>query len=307
MALDIYTKTHLRLHNDPEKLTKHYNELLDWHPPSKIAALLRIALIGVYEEQATAAKNPKAEAKLKAEAMVKVLFVDLQSSFPLKNLSGYTLLRIGDYLRKQTDSPKDALPYYEEGLTRPDVFYKTSSHFGIAAILGRKQSSKIDKQKALKSLDYIINHEPKRQTRICALRRKTIVLARLDAWPQVSTHAERFLVWGQRDSEIAFLLAQSYERCGKRDDAIGAYTHVLSDYIGVVHHSAPAVGNLIRLLNERDRAHDKQLAYDLGRQYHQKIKELVPEMTAAEKQSFNKVGGLLNELEADPAVRMVVE
>ena len=122
-AINSYTKAYLNEKSAAE-LKAHYYRFPGIDAENKAAqALLRIAIIGVFEEQSQKADKEKNEVvKLSADATIKVLFEDLKSDFEPKTLTNYILVRVGDYLREKTAAPRLGLPYYEEVVGRDDIF-----------------------------------------------------------------------------------------------------------------------------------------------------------------------------------------
>ena len=140
-AINSFTKYYLKNHSE-EELKDLYYDFPGINNEDKAAqALLRIALIGVFEEKGKmAAKEENSGAASKAKAMIKVLFTDLKQDFDLKNLSNFILVSVGDYLREKTNSPKQAIPYYEEVLSRTDQSYRFNARFGLADVYGRSDN-----------------------------------------------------------------------------------------------------------------------------------------------------------------------
>ena len=118
-AINSYTRAYLK-NNSEDQLKEHYYNFPGIDAGNKEAqALLRIALITVFEEKGKKAdKEENANDKRLADAMVKVLFADLKDEFQPAQLTNYVLVRLGDYLREMTSSPRAALTYYTEVVSR---------------------------------------------------------------------------------------------------------------------------------------------------------------------------------------------
>ena len=71
--------------------------------------------------------------------MVQVLFQNLKADFDLKDLSNYILVKLGDYLRANTSAPREALPYYDEALSRQDQSYRFAALIGRADVYGQSK------------------------------------------------------------------------------------------------------------------------------------------------------------------------
>ena len=124
--------------NTPEQLKDFYYSFPGIDISNRrVLALLRIAIIGVFEEQIkTAEANEDKDLVLKYSSGIKALFKDLKGEFDPAQLTNFVLIRVGDYLRKKTSAPKQALPYYEELLSRDDKFGEFKARLGISRCVG---------------------------------------------------------------------------------------------------------------------------------------------------------------------------
>lgn len=318
--------------NTPEKLKeKYYNfpgiDLSD----KRTLALLRIALIGVFEEQLkTAAKDKKEDQLLRYEAGIKALFTDLRSQFQPKDLTNFVLIRVGDYLREKTSAPKQSLPYYEELLGRKD---KTGMEFkallGIADVMGASDAPS-DNKKALVSLERVhssANDDPTTQEK--ALFRMVEINAKLGDWEAVGKTARQYLdeKHTKKVAEVSFLYAQSFDKRNMVNDALFQYGMVYSRYTGFIAISAPAVKRVMELMWERNlevgatvgdgakaitlTKSDRQSAYEtIGSKYinsTRRIRETNKNMTDAEKAVWDDVAALVKEFESTGQVKTMEE
>ena len=138
-AINSYTEFYLEK-NTPEQLKEHYYNFPKVQHKDEVArALLRMAIIGVYEEVSKNATDDQAKAK--AEAMIKVLFQELKRDFDVKKLTNYILVRVGDFIRERTSAPREALDYYSEALSRKKGGYEMEALFGRADVLGRSTNA----------------------------------------------------------------------------------------------------------------------------------------------------------------------
>jgi len=152
-AINSYTDAYLKKHT-PEELKTHYYEFPGIRANDKEAnAILRMAVVGVFEEIGKKAKEGDPD-KAKAEAMIKVLFRDLKDSFNPKELTNFILVRVGDYIRK-TSTPREALPYYDEVIGRQDQSNRFAALFGRGDVYTRS-SDPAELEKAIADFDRVI-------------------------------------------------------------------------------------------------------------------------------------------------------
>jgi len=318
--------------NTPEKLKeKYYNfpgiDLSD----KRTLALLRIALIGVFEEQLnTATKEKKDDLKMRYEAGIKALFTDLKSEFQPKDLTNFVLIRVGDYLREKTSAPKQSIPYYEELLSRKD---KTGMEFkallGIADVMGASDAPS-DNKKALVSLERVhssANDDPATQEK--ALFRMVEINAKMGDWEAVGKSARQYLdeKHTKKVAEVSYLFAQSFDKRNMVNDALFQYGMVYSRYTGFLAISAPAVKRVMEIMWDRNlevgdtvgdgdkkitlKKTDRQSAYEtIGSKYissTRRIRETNKNVSDAEKALWDEVADLVKEYESTGQVKTMEE
>jgi hypothetical protein len=311
-AIGSYTEFYLTKHS-AEELKEHYYNFPKIQAKDTVArALLRMAVIGVFEEQL---KNTKEDQdRSKAEAMVKVLFNELKAEFSPKDLTSFILVRVGDFIREKTGAPREALDYYTEALSRKDGGYKFEAMFGRADILGRSKNP-ADLDTGIKDLEEIFTNSDKKQQKEKALYRKIELLAAKGDWDKVNDQAKVYLDTKTNNfslfkGPVNMLLAQSYEKTNKINDAIFSYSSIcFGNLIGNIKYSAPACKRWMELLWERDAAgvdgkpSDHQGAYDGGYKYVDMTRRLYDKMSQEEKEMWNAVEELVKEYEARPGIK----
>ncbi len=167
-AINSYTEAYLE-ENTPAQLKDHYYNFPGIDSSDAASrALLRIAIIGVYEDQLDAATKSKDEAGVsQAQATIKVLFNELKTDFDPKDLSDYILVSIGDFLREKTSSPREAKSYYQAALDSADKNYEFPALFGLADVLG--SGSKAEQAEAVTVLDRVYADSDKKDQKEKAL------------------------------------------------------------------------------------------------------------------------------------------
>jgi tetratricopeptide (TPR) repeat protein len=312
-CINSYTEFYLTKHSADELKEHYYNFPKIQFKDAVARALLRMAVIGVFEEELKKAKDDAARAK--AEANVKTLFRELKSDFEVKQLTNYILVRVGDFIREKTGSPREALDYYSEALSRKNGGYEMEAMFGRADVLARS-NSKADMDAALIDLKAIFEKSEEKKHKEKSLARMVEVYAAKGDWAQANEAAKRFLAKENNFNSpslrpsVSFLLAQSYEKDGKIADAIFSYASIWSGNLrGSISFSAPACKRWMELLKERNQpATDKnpadlQGAYDNGYLYVDSTRPLLTKMTEAEKVLWSEVEEFVKELEIAPGVK----
>ena len=320
-AINSYTKFFLATPGNTEEMLKDiYYDFKDIGSEDKAAqALLRIALIGVFEEKGkTAAKTENDNEASKASAMIKVLFNDLKKDFNLKSLSNFILVSVGDYLREKTAAPKQAIPYYQEVLERTDQSYRFSARFGLADVYGRSDSAS-ENTKAVEQLIAVYTNSTDNKQQEQALYRAIEVLGKLGKWEEAKGRAKEFLKpelnYNRYAPFVSYVLAQSYDNLGETENALITYFQVYSSYQGLLKVSAPSLKRYMELLWARNNAAgektpaDRQFAYETGAKFTKASANILQnaKVPEEEKDLWKEVQSLTQSYEANPNVKALVE
>lgn len=307
--------------NTPEKLKKLFYDFPGINISNKRAlALLRIAIIGVYEDEIQKAKSEgQKDKEVRYTAGINSLFRDLKREFDPKDLTNTVLLRVGDYLREKTSAPKQSLPYYEELLGRKDKSGEARARLGIASVLGSSEDPG-DKRKAIARLEDIIKRSgDDRKTVETALFRIVEISADLADWEKCEDAARKYLdgKFKRHSAQVSYLFALSFDKREMYNDALFYYGMVYNRYRGFIRISAPSVKRILEIMWERDlkkgdtvgtgdkqitlEMNDRQACYQLiGWPYvtgTRNIRENNLEMTDAEKEIWDEVAALVKEYE----------
>ncbi|MEJ6572035.1 MAG: tetratricopeptide repeat protein [Akkermansiaceae bacterium] len=313
--------------NTPEMLKQLYYNFPGIDLSNKrVLALLRIAIIGVYEEQIkTAVADENEDLAQRYTSGIKALFKDLKSEFDPKDLTNFVLLRVGDYLREKTSAPKQALPYYEELLSRKDKFGEFKARLGIADVLGRSDSA-IDNKKAIVSLEDIIKRaKDDEKIQENALFRVVEISAKIGEWDKCEIASRAYLdaKHSKKSAEVSYLFALSFDKRGNENDALFYYGSVYNRYRGFIRISAPSVKRILEIMWDRNltkgqtvgtgkkevelKMDDRQACYQLiGWPYvtgTRRIRETNQDMTSAEKEIWDEVAALVKEYETSGQVK----
>ncbi|MGE9269184.1 MAG: tetratricopeptide repeat protein [Verrucomicrobiales bacterium] len=311
-AIGSYTDVYLDSHT-AEELKEHYYNFPGIRASNRAArALLRIAVIGVFEDQLTKAADDEAK-RIQAEAGIKVLFQDLKNQFDLNDLSNYILVRVGDFIRS-TNSPREALPYYSEALAREnDSSYKFPALFGRGAVNAKGTAAQ--QADAIKDFERVFSASQERSDKDRALYQMIVTYMDMGSYEKAKEKARLYLDrekgFSQNKMEVAMLLAQAYDEMKMVNDAIAAYVNVWNTYKGAIRISAPAMKRYMRLLWERNQegseVSDRQGAYNAGRIYVDQTRSIVvgdrAKASDEEVQMWREVERLVEEYVAHPKVK----
>lgn len=314
-AINSYTEVYLKDHTAQE-LKDHYYDFPGISSQDKAArALLRIAIIGVFEE---AAKNAEDEdQKRNAAAGIQVLFQQLKTDFALSELSNFILVKLGDYLRKNTSAPREALAYYDEALSREDNSYMFAALLGRADVYGNSSADE-DLTKALKDFERILQDSEEKSQREDSLYRIVQILMKKGEYAKAAERANQYLDreegtslgFSQYAPEVGMMLAQSFEERNMTDDAIQMYTKVWSAHMGNIAVSAPAIESWMKLSHKRNRSSDnpkvpadRQGAYLGGYRYLDLTGRFKDKMSPEDLKLWERVEKLTADYVADPNVK----
>ncbi|MGJ8632734.1 MAG: tetratricopeptide repeat protein [Luteolibacter sp.] len=316
-AINSYTEAYLKNHT-PEQLKDHYYSFPGVGINDKAArAILRIAIIGVFQD--VAKNDEKKQKKRAANAMTQVLFQELKTDFELKDLSNYILVKLGDYLRLNTSAPREALPFYDEALSRDDQSYRFGALSGRADVYGNSDS-KADLDKALQDFEVIFKDSEDKGEREFALYRIIEILMKKGDYGKAAERANQYLNrdkgqslgFNKYSAEVGLILADSFKDRKKIDDAIAMYVKVWSTHMGNIKISAPAVKSWMELSYQRNRnsaddsvVSDRQGAYNGGWRYinlTSRFKDKFQNIPA-EFNVWKEVEALVNKYEADANVK----
>lgn len=276
-AIDRYAAAYAAKHG-LEALQQHFRAFPGFDPANKPAmARLHIALIGEAEKQTG---EP-------AQARVKALYQELKSGFAPADLAPATLVRLGDFLRTKTSAPRQALPYYEDALSRPDASLHTAARFGRAAVLAA--GSPEEKARAIDDFKRVSIDASDDAVKDLALYRiAETQLAAGDA-KQAADSARQYLAQeGIRFApEAHLLLGKSYEACGKPDEALASYREVWTRWQDSVRISAPAMLAWLEVATKQGKPAD--VVREPGMNYLARTKPAFAQWSDAEKAAWQEI------------------
>jgi tetratricopeptide (TPR) repeat protein len=313
-AINSYTDFYLEDHT-PEQLKDHYYDFPGVKRSNKAAlALLRIAIIGVFEKELKKAGDD-VEAARTANSRITVLFRELRADFAPADLSPFILVRLGDYLREKTNAPNESLAYYDEAIKRNDPAYQFAALFGRADVKGRGVVP-ADLDEAAADLANVYQNATEKSQKESALYRQIELQAKKKDFEKVDKlsfeyldskpGANNFLKWA---GQVGLLRGQALEARSKPDDALSIYWQVWSAKMGNISVSAPAMEAWLKLMWQRNQAMtpkvkgDRQNAYESGWRYLDLTRRLLEKMTAEEQAAWKKVEALVTSYEGNAEIR----
>jgi len=314
-AIGSYTDEYLADHTEEELKNHYYNFPGIDSRDMATRALLRIAIIDVFEGvYATADKEKDAAKARTAKARVDTLFKELRDDFKPADLSNFILVKVGDFIRKNTTKPEAARIYYKEALNRKnDQSHKFAAIFGLADVNAKGTSAQ--KAEAVTLLKRVIDDSDDDGEKEEA------------KYLTASIHAEG----GENDKAIAvakeylntpsyrryklparMLLAKAHDDEGRADDAIVAYQQIWSGSMGAIKYSAPAMKRWMEILWTRGGTNklgvsDKQVAYNSSYEYIELTTKAVKKATPEERVIWTKVSELVKDYEANSEVESVAD
>lgn len=268
--LDAKTKAGMSLSDAADKLKDHYYSFPGIDSKDiRTLAMLRIAVIGVYEESLKAAGEEGNEALVsRNQARINSAFKELKAAYPVEKLTNFVLVRVGDYLRTRSSAPRQALPYYEERLKRPQPNGRLAAEFGIADIYGVAGSA-AEMGKAIKMMEALVNEDKNsKKTRDQAQSRIVQIFAKQENWSKVVEQGLVYLQSYSKDrTKVQQAIAMAYDKQQDYLKAINVYMSLYSSNMSNWDVSVPAIDRATELMwdhgvTAKDGRSKQQLAYD---------------------------------------------
>jgi tetratricopeptide (TPR) repeat protein len=303
--INSYTEAYLAKHT-PEELKEHYYNFPDIRFEDRAArALLRVAIIGVFED--VNKKSDDEARKRAATAMIKVLFQELKADFNVKDLTNFILVKVGDYLRTGTSTPREALPYYDEVLGRQDQSYRFNALLGRADVYGMSQSP-ADIDKAIADFERVYaDSQEKAQREFSLFRIVELLMAKKDfakAADQARVYLDREKSGFSKQSPmVGLLLARSFDERGMTEDALAMYAKVWGSHMGNIAISAPAMQRWMQISWDRNKPNDRQGSYEGGATYVELTGRFKDKMSEADLELWKEIEKLVKTYEANPDIK----
>ena len=303
-AIKEYSQAYLNGHT-PEQLEKHFAEFPGIPPEDQgTRALLRMTVISAYERLGSQSKELAVQQACNGRIMK--LFQELKSSLSPKQLPTPILLELADHLRENTSAPREALPFYEEAISRNEATYRFPSLFGRGDTWSRSSSPE-EKQKAIDDFKTIYQQSKNRAEREYALFRMVeTMVAKGDHAAAVENghlYNDTKLHFSKFAAEVNLCLARSLQETGKPDEAISAYSKVWSTPGAAVRLTALAIKSWMELLWARNQPGDRNIALESGTRYLDATRPNIPGMSADESALWKEIDQLIRTYGSSPDVK----
>lgn len=305
-AINTYGKYYLESGKTPEELKTHFENFPGIDAGNKRAqALLRIAVIGVYEDLLATAQKKKDTAEVGVyQARIDAMFKDMNARYKLNELSDFILIRLGNFVSEKTSKPDQALAYYDQIIENGRNQFKINAQFGRARILA--QSEDVTKQNDAKKtlIEVRDDKNSDKATKDSATYQLVMLYAKQEDWDNVIKQAG---LYGEKrypshKPEVALTLAKAHEEEGNFKKAIGAYNSTYVRYKATWSISIPALIKASQLTwehgNDVDGKSAKQIAYEPAARF----------LKASERAYFeNKEKMTIQEIEAYDTLKTQVD
>jgi len=278
-AINTYGKFYLESGKTPEQLKEHFEDFPGVDAGDKRAqALLRIAVIGVYEDLIKIAeKGDGQDAADKVgllKAKIQAMFNDMDKKFKKTELSDFILMRLADFIADRTGNPRKALPYYDEVLGRNSNQFRTMAQFGRAGILAKSDQA-AEQNQALDTLkDVLATKDVLRETKERATYSIIEVYNKQENWKGVIEQAVAYNQAGyssNNKARVGLLLGNAYEKNGDMVKAQGIYAGIYMRYKTDWAISIPALNKSLQFARQQGKEvkgkSAKQIAYNTGAQF----------------------------------------
>ena len=314
-AIGSYTEEYLIDHT-PDELKDHYYAFprIDSRDMAT-RALLRIAIIDVFEGVLATADKEKDENKAReAKARIDVLFRELRDDFKPEDLSNFILVKVGNFIRKNTTKPEMARIYYEEALGRTnDQSHKFAAIFGLADV--NSKGSSAQKQEAIKLLQRVINDSDEKSEQEEATFLTASIYADSGQYDKAVKAATGYInnkKYRRYKVQARMILGEVHDKAGRVDDALVSYQAIWGPNMGAIRYSAPAIKRWMEILWDRGGSNksgksDKQYAYEKGYEYIKLTENASKKATPAERAIREQVSELVKDYEANSETTQVVE
>lgn len=314
-AIGSYTEEYLVDHS-PEELKDHYYTFprIDLRDMAT-RALLRIAIIDVFEGVLASAEKEKDESTSRnAKARIDFLFKELRDDFQPSDLSNFILVKVGNFIRKNTSKPERARIYFEEALNRQDdKSHRFAAIFGLADVNSKGTSAQ--KKEAIKLLKRVVDESDEPSQKEEAAFLTASIYADSGEYDKAISSATDYInnrKYRQYKVQARMLLGKSHDKAGRVDDALVAYQSIWGPSMGAIRYSAPAMKRWMEILWTRGGSNksgksDKQYAYEKGHEYIKLTANAAKKATPNEQDLRNEIAELVKDYEANSETTTVVE
>jgi tetratricopeptide (TPR) repeat protein len=303
---DAYVSNHT-----PEQLKEFYSKFPDVQATAR--SLFCVEVMRAFE--VAMGKEKDAARKHAMEAAIKALLQELKNDFKVSELTNSTLVKLGDYLRLKTATPREALPFYEEIMKRNDSRFRFRGLLGRADIYGQSLAP-ADMEKSLADFELVYKESQESKDREFALYRMIELLVTKKDFVAAEAKAKLFVDKdhgfpnSNYSAQVVLMLAKSYEGRGMMPEAIDMYGKAKAIDLAHFKIAVPATIKWMQLLWERNLDAtkpgvfaDRQEAYTGGAMYIKATEHLQEKMTDADLAMWKELEVLVKQYEASPGIK----
>lgn len=306
--IDAYAEAYLADHNADE-LAVRLADLPGIDPANRgLQARLRMAVITAFEKEAGSATD---EAGARLAALVKSLYQKLKTGFTPAELDAPTLLRLADHLRQNTSTPREALPLYDELLSRGTTTLANAALTGRADVRVRSTASdEIDQ--GIADFTRVRDSSGSAGERAYAgFRIVEALMARADFAKAVDEARIYQKFAGSAGNgfspRVGLMLARAYQELKRTDEAIEQYARLWSGYTGNLEISAPAMICWMRLVWSRNREDtdpsDRQKACEEGAAYLERTRDAAAGLKAEDRGPWLEIEEAVRTFATSPGIK----
>jgi tetratricopeptide (TPR) repeat protein len=238
----------------------------------------------------------------------------LKTDFDLKDLTNYILVRVGDFLRTTTATPREALPYYDEVLSRQDQAYRFNALLGRADVYGQSPNA-ADIDKAIEDFTRVYEDSQEKSQREFSLFRIVELHMLKKDYAKAADQARVYLDrekngFSKFSPKVGLMLAQSYDNRNMTEDAISMYVKIWSVHMGNITVSVPAMTRWMELLWARNKPGDgaanpgdRQSAYEGGARFLELTSRFKDKLTEEDLELWKSVEKLVLTYESATGIK----
>lgn len=248
---------------EPQQVIAELDSFPNIHTNRTLQAWLLITKIGIVEERL--AKDATMQAK------AKVYYEELETRFDKKELGDYILYRLGAKIAQT--NPLKATAWFEPLTKSNDPDLRVRAELEIGKI-NANSTDKSLQALAVKDLARIRSNNAQNPQ---VAGPCTLALARLyhasEQWPEANKEWIAYMTnkaYAEARPEAQFRLGESYEKVGKQNEAIKAYTQMIVLFANQLDYSAEAALRIARILDSQGK---KVEAYKFANVIHYRMRE----------------------------------
>lgn len=280
-----------------------------------LLARLKMLVIGAYEKES--ALSPDEMRKQAAAARVKTIYQKLKTEFAPADLDVRTLIRLADHIRENTSTPREALPYYDEAISRNDRTTKMAALIGQGDV-GTRSKVPAEIEAGIGDFQKVYTESRNKVERGYALFRIVEAWMAKGDFTTAADEASRYLDRADAANlefapQVRLMFARSLQELKQTEKAIDEYAKIWSADGANLKMSAPAMIGWMQLLWNRNRepadgasVSDRQTAYEGGARYLERTVALSAALPEDELGPWREIQQSVKTFATSPGIKPVV-